>query len=175
MNSFERQLEVGHVLERNIQDSLRELLPDYGVIMTCQERGCQERDDYNLCDVVVLDNGRPVLGIESKFTWTEFHKCGSLCGWPPDRNTPLNDSSLIKYELSDFPFYILNMDVPHNRCFVADIDMIRVSRHDKGITKPSGVKIMNYCTETWFDWDTLDRDFSIDTVLDFIIKREGLL
>lgn len=170
-DNFKQKLAKGQLIEVSVMNHLTRLLPDCKVINTNQEWGSQERDIYHLCDVVVERDGKPVLGIECKRSIHKFNKCMEICGWDGDWNTPLNSTSLKKYQESEFPFYILNINQFCHRIFTADIDLINQSTHDKGKVKPSGVIIYNFDSS---NWNCYQGNIGIDQVLTDIIKKEKL-
>ena len=168
---FREKLEQGQLIEYSVKEHLQELLPHCEVINTNQEKDSPERDIYHLCDVVVIDNGKPILGIECKRSQTKFLKCRELNGWDGDYNTPLNSTSIRKYMDSEFPFYVLNINQFCHRIFTADIITIMLSRRDRGQVKDSGVIIYNYDSSTWTCYE---GKVGLDLVLTDILKREKL-
>lgn len=168
---FNQKLGKGQVIERGVVKLLHSMMPDCDIKNTNQEWGSAERDEYNLCDCVVIRDGKTILGIECKRSAQKFLKCKEFNGWDGDFNTPLNNTSIKKYEESDFPFYVLNINEFCHKAFAADIKTISKSNHDKGIRKPSGVVIYNYDSS---DWMVYEETFTVRQILSDIMKKEGL-
>lgn len=170
-DSFVKKLENGQVVEQAICKHLRTLLPDCEVRITEQSFGASDRDRYSLVDVIVLKDNQPILGIESKRSSTPFRKCKDFCGWESRYNTPLNNTSIRKYQESTFPFYILNINQFAHMAFTADIHTILESDHDLGQKKPSGVIIYNYNSSSWM---TYRGQFKLTQILQDILKKENI-
>lgn len=170
-SNFKQKLVKGQQIEVSVKEHLKKMLPDCEVINTNQEFGSEERDIYHLCDVVVVKDGKTILGIECKRSTTKFLKCKEMNGWDGDYNTPLNSTSLRKYYQSEFPFYVMNINQFCHKIFTADISTILMSRRDKGITKNSGVVIYNYDSSSWTCYD---GKIGLNQVLTDILKKEKL-
>ena len=168
---FRSKLEKGQLIESGVCHILSRIFPDCVVKNTQQEFGSKDRDDYKLCDCVVIRNGVTILGIECKRSKEKFRKCMEFNGWDGDYNTPLNNTSIRKYKESDFPFYVLNVNEFCHKVFAADIHTIMKSRHDNGQKKPSGTIIYNFDSSSWM---TYTGDFKIQDVLTDIARKEGL-
>lgn len=170
-DNFKEKLVKGQQIEVGVKTQLERILPGSEVINTNQEFGSEERDIYHLCDVVVVKDGKTILGIECKRSTTKFHKCKQMNGWDGDYNTPLNSTSLRKYYQSEFPFYVLNINQFCHKVFTADIPTIMMSRRDKGMVKDSGVIIYNFDSSTWTCYE---GDVNLSQVLTDILKKEKL-
>lgn len=173
-DSFKNKLEVGQRIEKGVRIGLTRLLPDgYTAKVTDQDPDSPEREEYHLIDVVILQYGLPVLGIECKCTLTKLEHCWSICGWDPIYNTPLNDSSLRKYKESPFPYYLMNVQVWARRVYVCDQKTLFESRFDLGKKKKgSDVKLYNVCAEKWMTYE--GDDVRLLRILTDILKREGI-
>lgn len=170
-SNFREKLAKGQQIEVSVKSHLERLLPGCEVINTNQEFGSEDRDTYHLCDVVVVKEGKTILGIECKRSTTKFQKCKQMNGWDGDYNTPLNSSSLRKYEESEFPFYVMNINQFCHKIFTADLMTILFSNRDKGMVKDSGVIIYNFDSTTWNQYE---GNVGLDQVLTDILKKEKL-
>ena len=170
-DTFRSKLANGQLFEASVVRHLQELLPQYTVRGTIQDRDSLEREEFSLVDVIVLQGDHPVLGIECKRSSTKFRKCLQINGWDGDYNTPLNNTSLRKYKESQFPFYVININQFCHKAFAADIDTILRSRHDNGQKKPSGVVIWNLDSSNWMVYE---GEFKLTDILKDIIKKERI-
>lgn len=171
MTNFEHNLVKGQQIEVYVKQWLKTLLPDCEVINTNQALGSIERDKYHLCDVVVVKDGKTVLGIECKRSVKKYEKCLEHNGWDGDYNTPLNSSSLQKYKESEFPFYVLNINQFCHKIFIADIPTIINSPKDCSIRKKTGVVIYNIDSSTWKEYN---GDVKLSEIIKDILKKEKL-
>lgn len=147
---FRCKLSFGQIIEQAVTKKLTDLCPNYRVKNTEQEFGSQDRKDFNLVDVVVIDEqNKPILGIECKRSATPYRLCYDKNGWKPEDNTPLNKSSLKHYEGAGFPFYVINFNQFAKTILVAELKKVLTTEHDRGNVKPSGETIYNFNCSDW--------------------------
>lgn len=174
-DSFSDKLKEGKVIEDAVYATLDQILPEhYSVKMTDQSPGAKERKLYNLVDVVVFYKKCPIVGIECKYSETPFRYCQKINGWSPDLNTPINDTSLRKYRLSNFPYYVLNVNKFAHKILVADSHTLFNSRFSRPQAKPDSLTtvIWNICGETW---DIYEDDVKLSDILKDILRKVGVV
>lgn len=170
---FNTRLKEGRRLEKGVKVILEQLLPECTVKNTDQDWGSKEREEYHLCDVVVLNkDGKPVLGIECKYNNEIYPSCKILNGWDYEHNTPLNASSVREYIQAEFPLYVMNFNEKINKVLVADIYTIMLSKRDCGKRKKSGDTFYNYDSRNWMVYEA--KDGITKEILQDILKKEKL-
>ena len=166
---FRHKLAVGKTVEEAVAKTLRTLLPGYEVINTDQSDPI-ERFKYSLVDVVVMKGDHVCFGIECKRGDTKLLNCKKQNGWDGDYNTPLNNSSLMKYKEAYFPVWIININEFCHKAFAAPLDVVLKSPHDTGKNvKWSGEVIYNNDSR---GWTVYEGDFKLSDILKNIIKKE---
>lgn len=170
MVDFSKNLSEGQLIEVNVVKQLQHLCPGCEIKNTNQDKGAEERDIYHLCDVVIIKDGKTVLGIECKRSMEKFYSCEEKYGWDGDYNTPLNNTSIRKYRDAEFPFYILNINQFCHKIFTADIMTVLKSR-SACVRKDNGVIIYNYDSTNWNEYS---GNVHLSEVLQDILKKEKL-
>lgn len=166
-SQFDAKLLTGNKLEALVKVKLEELLPSgYTVKNTPQDPGCPEREQFNLCDVVVFKDGTPVFGVECKVGEEKFRKCEDFFGWDGDYNTPLNGSSLNEYKVAAFPFYVLNGNTWCGLLMAARMDEVLATPHSGMRVDYKGNPIYNFDCRKWH------QSKSINNMLKYIISKE---
>lgn len=166
-SQFDAKLLTGNKLEALVEEILQVHLPSgYTAKCTPQDPGCPEREEYNLCDVVVFKDGIPVFGVECKVGEEKFWRCKDFFGWDGDYNTPLNGSSLNEYKVAKFPFYVLNGNTWCGLLMAARMDEVLATPHSGMRVDYKGNPIYNFDCRKWH------KSKSINSMLKYIISKE---
>lgn len=174
-SEFKEKIEFGNKLEQKVCESLSSCLSsDYEVRITNQEFRSNDREKFKTCDVVVIKDSKTVFGIECKIGDSVYRKCFDHNGWSSDDNIVLNKHSIDRYEQSDFPFFILNLNVFSRKVFWIDVKKLNKVRHSIGYRKSnycnSSDEVVNYNGGEWNEY----KGVSLEVILGDIIKVVGI-